>query len=93
MAIGTIQGAAGFYDPNRDIYHSERDRYEREMRYRRMQEEEYRRMQSQYVTVSNSSLTAPYNPDEARRKEAPGRDPQGDRLSFLSNTKLLLTGA
>jgi hypothetical protein len=98
MAIGTIQGASGFYDPNRDMYYktparSSQEQYERETYFHRMQEEEYRRMQSQYVTVSNSSLTAPYNPDEARRKEAPGRDPQGDRLSFLRNTKLLLTGA
>jgi hypothetical protein len=92
MAIGTIQGVSGFYDPNRDMYYDDARRYDRELQYRRMQEEEYRRMQSQYVTVSNSSLTAPYNPDEARRKEAPGRDPQTP-LSFLSNTKLLLTGA
>jgi hypothetical protein len=98
MAIGTIQGARGeIYDPNRDMYYnaparSSQEQYDREMQYRRMQEEEYRRMQSQYVTVSNSSLTALYNPDEARRKEAPGRDPQTP-LSFLSNTKLLLTGA
>jgi hypothetical protein len=79
MAIGTMQGAAGFYDPNRDIYHSERDRYEREMQYRRLQEEEYRRMQ-QYAFYNAPG-------------DAPKRDPK-DPLSFLSkaDNKILLTG-
>lgn len=80
MAIGTIQGAAGFYDINRDMYYSERDRYEREMQYRRLQDEEYRRMQ-------NTAYLAP------EQKLIPKPDPK-DPLSFLSkaDTKILLTG-
>lgn len=84
MAIGAIQGAAGFYDPNRDIYHSERDRYEREMQYRRLQEEEYRRMQNSYFTSAQQPQVM---------TQAPKQDPKNP-LAFLTKTdnKLLLTG-
>jgi hypothetical protein len=79
MAIGS------FYDPNRDMYTTERDRYEREMHYRR-QEEEYRRMQQ----------AAYYNPAQQQAQlmnAAPKPDPK-DPLAFLkkSDSKLLLTG-
>jgi hypothetical protein len=87
MAIGTMQGAAGFYDPNRDIYHSERDRYEREMQYRRLQEEEYRRIQnSHYADAATLQQGKIVNP-------TPKQDPK-DPLAFLTKTdnKLLLTG-
>jgi hypothetical protein len=83
MAISTIQ-PGGFYDINRDMYVSDRERYEREMHYRR-QEEEYRRMQNAY-----------YNPAQQQPQllnTAPKPDPK-DPLSFLSKSdnKLLLTG-
>jgi hypothetical protein len=87
MAIGTIQGAAGFYDYNRDMYYSERDRYDREMQYRRLQEEEHRRMQNSYyadsATLQQGKLVNP----------TPKQDPK-DPLAFLTKTdnKLLLTG-
>ena len=79
MAIGTIQGAAGFYDPNRDMYYDDARRYDREMQYRRLQEEEYRRMQ-QYAFYNAPG-------------DAPKRDPK-DPLAFLTKTdnKILLTG-
>lgn len=79
MAIGTMQGGL-YYDANRDMFYSERDRYEREMQYRRLQEEEYRRMQ-------NAAYLAP------EQKLIPKPDPK-DPLSFLSkaDTKILLTG-
>ena len=77
MAIST-------YDISRDMYISERERYEQEMFYRR-QEEEYRRMQNSY-----------YNPALQQGKlvnPAPKPD-LDDPLAFLQNTdkKLLLTG-
>jgi hypothetical protein len=83
MAIGAIQGAAGFYDINRDMYYSERERFEREMQYRRLQEAEYRRMQQ----------GAYHNPvqQQPQLMSQVKQDPK-DPLSFLSNTKLLLTG-
>jgi hypothetical protein len=82
MAIGTIQGGSGFYDINRDMYAmTPREAYEREM-FRR-QEEEYRRMQN----------AAYHNPaqQQAQLMSQVKQDPK-DPLSFLSNTKLLLTG-
>ena len=54
MAIVTIQGGSGFYDFNRDMYYSERDRHEREMQYRRLQEEEYRKMYSTIGTLQST---------------------------------------
>lgn len=89
MAIGTIQGASGFYDPNRDMYYDDARRYEyeRAMQYRR-QEEEYRRMQQ----------SAYYNPQQQQGQLAntapkPKLDIK-DPLAFLQKTdnKLLLTG-
>jgi hypothetical protein len=84
MAIGAMQGAAVFYDFNRDMYYSERDRYEREMHFRLVQEEEYRRMQ-------NAAYSAP---EQKQVNSTPKPDPK-DPLSFLSkaDTKILLTGA
>lgn len=83
MAIST-------YDINRDMYISERERYEKEMFYRR-QEDEYRRMQN----------AAYYNPAQQQQamigqgfvNTAPKPDLK-DPLAFLQNTdkKLLLTG-
>ena len=79
MAISTIQ-SGGFYDINRDSYYGQREMYEREMQYRRHQEEEYRRMQN----------AAYFGPEQ---KLIPKPDPK-DPLSFLSkaDTKILLTG-
>jgi hypothetical protein len=81
MAIGTIQGASGFYDFNRDMYAmTPREAYEREM-YQRRQEEEYRRMQNSYFNLAQQ-------PQLMGQVKQDPKDP----LSFLSNTKLLLTG-
>ena len=86
MAIGAIQGAAGFYDFNRDMYAmTPREAYEREM-YQRRQEEEYRRMQQDPY----------YNPAQQQAQlmsQVPKQDPK-DPLAFLTKTdnKLLLTG-
>lgn len=92
MAIGTMQGAAGFYDPNRDMYYADARRYEHEraMQYHR-QEEEYRRMQaSRYGDISSQQQMAYIG---ERQKQVPVKDPK-DPLAFLSKTdnKLLLTG-
>jgi hypothetical protein len=80
MAIGQ---PGMFYDINRDMYYSERDRYEREMHFRRQQEEEYRLMQ-------NAAYSAP---EQKQVNLTPKPDPK-DPLSFLSkaDNKLLLTG-
>jgi hypothetical protein len=87
MAI-SAQGMIGSsYDINRDIYHSERDRHEREMFYHRHQEEEYRRMQnSHYADGSSLQQGKLVNP-------TPKQDPK-DPLAFLTKTdnKLLLNG-
>jgi hypothetical protein len=93
MAIGAIQGAAGFYDINRDMYNgtTASEAYEREMHYRRHQEAEYRRMQaSRYGDISNQQQMAYIG---ERQKQVPVKDPK-DPLAFLSKTdnKLLLTG-
>ena len=82
--IGTIQGGSGFYDINRDMYYSERDRHEREMQYRQLQAEEYRRMQNPYFNSAQQPQVM---------TQAPKPDPK-DPLSFLSkaDTKILLTG-
>jgi CRISPR/Cas system-associated endoribonuclease Cas2 len=84
MAI-SAQGMIGSsYDINRDMYYSERDRYEREMQYRRLQEEEYRRMQNSYFNSAQQPqvMTQVPKPDL--------KDP----LAFLTKTdnKILLTG-
>ncbi len=87
MAIGAIQGArGGIYDVNRDMYYDDARRYDREMQYRRMQEEEYRRMQNN-MYPPGQDLQSKY-----ALAQAPKQDPK-DPLSFLSNTKLLLTRA
>jgi hypothetical protein len=85
MAISTIQ-PGGFYDINRDMYYSERDRYEREMQYRRLQEEEYRRMQ-------NAAYHNPAQQQAQLMSQVPKQDPK-DPLAFLTKTdnKILLTG-
>jgi hypothetical protein len=87
MAISTLQ-SGGIYDINRDMYAmTPREAYEREMLYRRMQEEEYRRMQNSHysdsATLQQGKLVNP----------TPKPDPK-DPLSFLSkaDNKLLLTG-
>jgi hypothetical protein len=89
MAIGAIQGAAGFYDFNRDMYAmTPREAYEREM-YQRRQEEEYRRAM-QYGDISSQQQMAYIG---ERQKQVPVKDPK-DPLAFLTKTdnKLLLTG-
>ena len=88
MAISTIQ-PGGFYDINRDMYYSERDRHEREMQYRRLQEEEYRKAQ-QYAYY-NAAQQQAWIGDPP--KPTPKQDPK-DPLSFLSkaDNKILLTG-
>lgn len=77
-----------FYDPNRDIYLSEREQYQREIYFRRIQEEERRRMQNN-MYPPGQDLQSKY-----ALAQAPKPDPK-DPLSFLSkaDNKLLLTGA
>jgi len=89
MAIGAIQGASGFYDPNRDMYYDDARRYDREMQYRRMQEEEYRRMQNSYYNAAQQQPMIGQGLASAAQKQDP-KDP----LAFLTKTdnKLLLTG-
>jgi len=92
MAIGAIQGTMGLYDPNRDMYNgmTASEASEREMYYRR-REEEYRRMQaSRYGDISSQQQMAYIG---ERQKQVPAKDPK-DPLSFLSkaDNKLLLTG-
>ena len=86
MAI-SAQGMIGSsYDLNRDrdMYYSQRDMHEREMHYRRQQEEEYRRMQNSYFNSAQQPQLV--NP-------APKPDLK-DPLAFLTKTdnKILLTG-
>ena len=91
MAIGAIQGAAGFYDINRDTYNgmTASEAYEREMHYRRHQEAEYRRMQNSYYNAAQQLQAWIGDPP----KPTPKPDPK-DPLSFLSkaDNKILLTG-
>ncbi len=90
MAISTIQGGM-FYDINRDMYFSDRERYEREMQYRRLQEEEHRRMQqSAYYNAAQQQQSML---GQGLANAVPKPDPK-DPLSFLSKSdnKLLLTG-
>ena len=90
MAIGTMQGAAGFYDINRDMYNgmTASEAYEREMHYRRHQEAEYRRAQQQMGYNPYSG-----QPQEKLVNPTPKQDPK-DPLAFLTKTdnKILLTG-
>ena len=90
MAIGAIQGASGFYDPNRDMYYDEARRYDREMQYRRQQEEYLRMQASRYGDISSQQQMAYIG---ERQKQIPVKDPK-DPLAFLTKTdnKLLLTG-
>ena len=90
MAIGAIQNAL-LYDANRDMFYTERERYERELY--RQKEDEYRRQQA---LMQNPS----YNPyvevaerqalNKVQQPAAHAKDP----LSFLSkaDNKLLLIG-
>ena len=90
MVIGTMQGAAGFYDFNRDMYAmTPREAYEREM-YQRRQEEEYRRMQQDPYY---NKLYTPAQQQAQLMSQVPKQDPK-DPLAFLTKTdnKLLLTG-
>jgi hypothetical protein len=88
MGITTIQ-PGGFYDINRDMYNgmTASEAYEREMHYRR-KEEEYRRAQQQMA----------YNPYSGQQQaqlmnQVPKQDPK-DPLAFLTkaDNKILLTG-
>ena len=87
MAIGH---PGAFYDINRDLYYSERERYEKELFYRQ-KEEDYRRMQQ------SAYYNAGQQPDRLGQamlmSKAPKPDPK-DPLAFLHNTdkKVLLTG-
>jgi hypothetical protein len=82
MAIGTMQGSL-YYDANRDIYHSERDRFDREMHQRQMYAAQQQMNHNQFViregVLSGHAFSV--------------QDPK-DPLSFLSkaDTKILLTG-
>ena len=90
MAITTIQPGS-FYDINRDMHFANqpltsREAYDREMFYRRQQEDEYRRMQnSHYVDALR------HQPQLANTTSKP--DPK-DPLAFLTkiDNKILLTG-
>ena len=96
MAISTIQPGM-FYDANRDMYYSERDRHEREMQYRRLQEDEYRRMQqSAYGNAAQQQMA--YNSYSGQQQQqmvehTRQKDPK-DPLAFLTkiDNKILLTG-
>jgi hypothetical protein len=94
VAIGIIQGASGFYDPNRDMHFatpalSPQEQYDRERYFRRMQEEEHRRMQNYMYQPGQGS------PSKYALAQAPTPAPVKDPLAFLRNAdnKLLLTGA
>ena len=86
MAIGQ---AGMFYDANRDMYYTEKERYEREL-YRR-KEEEYRKQQALMQDPR-------YNPHVISAGAVVGTlqfvGDTKDPLAFLQNTdkKLLLTG-
>ena len=89
MAPGFIGSS---YDINRDMHFSNqpltsREAYDREMFYRRQQEDEYRRIQnSHYADAATLQQGKLVNP-------TPKPDPQ-DPLAFLTktDTKILLTG-
>jgi hypothetical protein len=90
MAIGRLQEGV-YYDANRDMFYTEKERYERELY--RQKEDEYRRQQA---LMQNPS----YNPAQQQAmigqgfvNTAPKPDLK-DPLAFLQNTdkKLLLTG-
>lgn len=88
MAIGHVQGGL-YYDANRDMFYTERERYERELY--RQKEDEYRRQQA---LMQNPS----YNPHVISAGAVVGTlqfvGDTKDPLSFLSkaDNKILLTG-
>jgi hypothetical protein len=86
MAIGHVQSGL-YYDVNRDMFYTERERYERELY--RQKEDEYRRQQA---LMQNPS----YNPyvEQPKLANAVPKPDTKDPLSFLSkaDNKLLLTG-
>ena len=86
MAIGQIQSGM-YYDANRDMFYTERERYERELY--RQKEDEYRRQQA----LMQSPSYNPYVEQPKLANKAPKPD-LNDPLAFLQNTdkKLLLTG-
>jgi hypothetical protein len=92
VAITTIQ-PGGFYDINRDMHFSNqpltsREAYDREMFYRR-QQEEYRRLQGN----GNSHFVDALLHQPQLANPTPKPDPQ-DPLAFLTktDTTILLTG-
>ena len=86
MAIGH---PGAFYDINRDLYYSERERYEKELFYRQ-KEEDYR---SQQALMQNAVQQPDRLGQAMLMSKAPKPDPK-DPLAFLHNTdkKVLLTG-
>ncbi len=86
MAIGQTQSGM-YYDANRDMFYTERERYERELY--RQKEDEYRRQQA---LMQNPSYN-PYGEQPKLANKAPKPD-LNDPLAFLQNTdkKLLITG-
>lgn len=90
MAIGTVQGAAGFYDINRDTYVSQEEQHRRMYQ---MQEDEYRRAQMMAMQQAYGGAIAGGLRNEIQRQNPVLIDPK-DPLSFLSkaDNKLLLTG-
>ena len=89
MAIGRLQEGV-YYDANRDMFYTEKERYERELY--RQKEEEYRRQQALMQNPSfNPYVTGASEPKKVNPTPAPDTK---DPLAFLQNTdkKLLLTG-
>jgi hypothetical protein len=80
MAIGTIQGSL-YYDVNRDMYYSERERFEREMHQRQMYAAQQQMNQNAFAQQPQAM---------AQQPQPHSRDP----LNFLSkaDNKILLTG-
>jgi hypothetical protein len=85
MAISTIQ-PGGFYDINRDMFYSERERFEREMHKRQMYAAQQQMDHNPFV-ISTSATNSTIGTLQSTH------DPK-DPLSFLSqaDTKILLTG-
>jgi hypothetical protein len=83
MAIGTMQGGL-YYDANRDMFYSERDRYEREMHQRQMYAAQQQMGQNPFSGAIQGAAIGTLQSTH---------DPK-DPLSFLSraDNKLLLTG-
>ena len=93
MAIGRLQEGV-YYDANRDMFYTEKERYERELY--RQKEDEYRRQQALMQSpaynpyVDQAKVEQPKLRSKVDQPGAHARDP----LNFLQNTdnKLLLTG-